>query len=118
MSLLIQTNQSKAPLENLEGDYVLVPLTKGLVAIIDKDDSERICKYKWHAQLSHGRYYAMRCVHSKNSVYWVRMHRQIMHTPNGQITHHKNRCTLDNRKQKLQNVTDEQHKAIHNLIAI
>lgn len=115
MSLLVQTQTSKNPLLNLTGNDVLVRLTKGLVCIIDKEDCNRICKYKWQAHLSHGRYYAMRTVRSKNSVYNVRMHRQIMHTPEGQITHHKNRCTLDNRKQNLQNCTDEQHKKIHNL---
>ena len=117
MSLLIQTTQSKNPLEDLDGDYVLVPLSKGLVAIIDKDDAERICKYKWHAHLSHGRYYAMRTVHSKGSTYQVRMHRQIMHTPQGNINHHVNRCTLDNRRKNIPCMTDEEHKAIHNLSA-
>jgi len=41
------------------------------------------------------------------------MHRQIMHTPKGFIVHHKNRRTLDNRKQNLINLTDEQHKEVH-----
>jgi len=116
MSLLVQTQQSKEPLRHLDGDYVLIPLDKGLIAIIDNDDAFHICQYKWHAHLSHGRYYAMRTVHSKNSTYQVRMHRQIMHTPNGKVTHHKNRCTLDNRKVNLHDYTDQEHKNIHNLI--
>ena len=117
MSLLIQTTQSKNPILCLTGDGIIVPLDKGLFAIIDKDDSDRILKFKWHAHLSHGRYYAMRTVHSKNSTYQVRMHRQIMHTPNGQVVHHKNRCTMDNQKSNLQNCTDPEHKKIHNLSA-
>jgi len=115
MSLLVQTTQSKEPLKNLDGSYGLIGLTKGLICIVDQEDFINLSKWRWHAHLSHGRYYAMRTVHSKNSIYQVRMHRQIMHTPNNQFTHHKNRCTLDNRKKNLQNVTDEQHKKIHNL---
>lgn len=115
MSLLIQTEQSKNPILCLLEDGVIVPLDKGLFAIIDKEDEERICKYKWHAHLSHGRYYAMRTVHSKGSTYQVRMHRQIMHTPNGQINHHKNRYTMDNRRKNIPCMTDMEHKEIHNL---
>ena len=114
MSLLIQTSTSKNPLLSLTGNDVLVPLTHGLCCIIDHDDAERICKYKWIAHLSHGRYYAMRTVYSKHSVYHVRMHRQIMHTPNGMVTHHKNRCTLATRKHNPENVTDKVHGEIHN----
>lgn len=118
MSILIKTTTTNDSIKYLSGLYALIPLTKGLVSIVDFDEYDNLTKYKWHAHLSHGRYYAMRTVHSANSTYQVRMHRQIMHTPNGEITHHKNRCTLDNRKVNLRNCTDPIHREIHNLSII
>ena len=115
MSLLVKTTANSADIKYIAGAYAIITLTKGLVAIVDFDEYDNLIKYKWHAHLSHGRYYAMRTVHSKNSTYQVRMHRQIMHTPNGKITHHRNRSTLDNRKTNLRNCTDPEHAAIHNL---
>jgi len=90
------------------------PLGVGTAAIVDLDDYENLKKYKWYIIKQHGLPYAARKVSTNGKVYWVRMHRQIMHTPTGYIVHHKNRRTLDNRKINLINLTDGQHTAIHN----
>ncbi|MCK5607231.1 hypothetical protein KAR91_35435 [Candidatus Pacearchaeota archaeon] len=113
MSLLVKTKRSSLSSLLSDPTVALIPLGDGRFAIIDKEDEERIAKYKWFAHRSRSMLYAMRKVTSKNSVYYVRMHRQIMHTPQGLITHHKNRNPLDNRKENLQNMTDEDHDTIH-----
>jgi len=83
-------------------------------AMVDLDDYDNLNQYRWFIIKQHGLPYAARKVTTNGKVYWVRMHRQIMHTPTGQIVHHKNRRTLDNRKSNLRNVTDEYHQQIHN----
>ena len=82
-------------------------------AIVDLEDYDNLNQYKWYVIKQHGLPYAARKETSKARTYWIRMHRQIMHTPFGQIVHHKNRRTLDNRKINLRNRTDAQHRAIH-----
>jgi len=91
----------------------MIPVHPHKAAIVDLDDYENLKKYKWYIIKQHGLPYAARKVSTNGKVYWVRMHRQIMHTLKGFIVHHKNRQTLDNRKQNLSNLTDEQHKQIH-----
>ena len=94
-------------------DVGLIPLSGGSNAIVDLEDFENLSQYTWYKIKQHGRPYAARKVCSKGSVHWVRMHRQIMHTPKGQVVHHKNRQGLDNRKANLQNMTDADHTELH-----
>jgi len=82
-------------------------------SIIDAEDFDNINQYKWYIIKQHGLPYAARKVTTNGKTHWVRMHRQIMHTKNGFVVHHKNRNTLDNQKENLINVTDKQHKEIH-----
>lgn len=82
-------------------------------SIIDANEFDNINQYKWYIIKQHGLPYAARKVTTNGKIHWVRMHRQIMHTPKGQVVHHKNRNTLDNRKINLVNVTDQVHKEIH-----
>ncbi len=94
-------------------NFGLIPLTHGMVAIVDLDDFERLKKYTWHARKSFARWYAMRRVVSNGREHWIRMHREIMHTPHDQITHHKKHRTMDNRKSMLENMTQKDHKFLH-----
>ncbi len=94
-------------------NFGLIPLTHGMVAIVDLDDFERLKKYTWHARKSFSRFYAMRKVVHDGKEFWIRMHREVMHTPQGQITHHKNRRTMDNRKSNLENMIGKDHKFLH-----
>lgn len=41
------------------------------------------------------------------------MHRQIAHTPRGQVCHHLNGISLDNREANLLNCTPAQHNFYH-----
>jgi len=94
-------------------NFALIKVHPNTSAIVDLDDFENLKKYKWYIIKQHGLPYAARKVSTNGKVYWVRMHRQIMHTPTGQIVHHRNRRTLDNRKINLLNATDIEHKEIH-----
>lgn len=91
----------------------MIPLSPDRAAIVDLDDFNNLKKYKWYIIKQHGLDYAARKVSSKGSVYWIRMHRQIMHTKKGFVVHHKNRRTLDNRKKNLVNLTNARHTEIH-----
>jgi len=91
----------------------MIPVHPGTAAIIDIDDYENLKQYKWYVIKQHGMPYAARKVTTNGKIYWVRLHRQIMHTPKGEIVHHKNRRTMDNRKINLANLTNRQHTDIH-----
>lgn len=44
---------------------------------------------------------------------WLYLHRLIANTPYGQVTHHKNRNSLDNRLANLINLPPGVHSALH-----
>ncbi len=81
-----------------------IPLTRGLIAIIDDDDYERLSAYKWYAAKIRNRFYATRDTWEggKKGIP-VRMHRDILGLVrgDGKIGDHKNRNTLDNQKENL-----------------
>lgn len=91
----------------------MIPVHPNNAAIIDSDDFDRISQFKWYIIKQHGLPYAARKISGTTKSYWVRMHREIMHTPKNQIVHHKNRRTLDNRKKNLINLTQADHKELH-----
>lgn len=97
----------------IDTNFAIIKLTHGMTAIIDPEDFEEINKYFWHAKKSFSRWYAMRKVVKNGKEYWVRMHRQIMNTPIGQVTHHKNRRTMDNRRSNLENMFQQHHRYLH-----
>jgi hypothetical protein len=71
-----------------------IPLGRGLYALVDDDDYERVSKFNWHLHQSADRdgYYA-----SSN----VKMHRLIINAPHGSVVDHINGNKLDNRKENL-----------------
>lgn len=70
-----------------------IPLTKGLVALVDDEDFEFLNQYKWHS--SHG--YAVRLKGTKGD----RMHRVIMNAPSDMFVDHINGNRADNRRANL-----------------
>jgi hypothetical protein len=99
-------------LEQLENDlllagaaYRLIPLTRGLFAIVDADDYERLSRYKWHAGGKGDNCYAQRCENGKT----IKMHNEIIDVPAGLICDHKNHNRLDNRKCNLRSCTYSQN---------
>lgn len=104
--------QIKCPLI-INDDCAFIPVAPDSFAIIDYEDLERIKPYHWFVIRRHGVKYAARSVGSGLRRYFVKMHRQVMRTPNNNITHHWNRYGLDNRKGNLENCTESRHKWIH-----
>jgi len=78
-----------------------IPLTQGKFSIVDDDDFEWLSKHKW----TFNGYCAYRKVDDKN----VYMHREIMKTPKGMDTDHKNHNRLDNKKENLRIATRSQN---------
>lgn len=78
-----------------------VPLTRGLVALIDKDDIVAVGWDNWHASVSGGRSYAVRRAPRGSKSRVIYMHRVIANAPEGITVDHINGDTLDNRRCNL-----------------
>lgn len=85
-----------------------IPLTQGLVAKVDDDDYEELSKYKWYAVGHKGQEYAARCG-KRNETHHIRMHRVLLHAPNGLQVDHINGDRLDNRKSNLRLATQAEN---------
>lgn len=88
-------------------ECVRVPLTKGMFAIIDKEDAERVLAYNW---CGHNKpfNYAMRNEGNKT----VMLHRFILGSEAiGSQVDHANRDGLDNRRCNLRIATHSQNRA-------
>lgn len=76
-----------------------IPLTKGMVALVDDEDFSLVSKYRWYATISeNGRYYAKRRTNAKHQVY---LHREIMKASLGVEIDHIDGNGLNNQKSNL-----------------
>lgn len=76
-----------------------IPLTKGMVALVDDEDYQLISKYKWYATLNEdGKHYAKRRTSTKHQVY---LHREIMKASSGVEIDHIDGNGLNNQKSNL-----------------
>lgn len=80
-------------------------LTQGKVTLVDDEDYESLSKFKWHASLRHGNYYANRCS-LRETIY---MHRSILNIAAGVMIDHKSGNTLDNRRENLRSCNSTQN---------
>jgi hypothetical protein len=96
--------QDPAPLDE---NTRIIPLTKGFVTLVDKDDYEFLSSWKWHVVMSRGPY-ACRCWPKDKLVY---MAREILGLFPGdpRMADHINHNTLDNRRSNLRIVTCAQN---------
>ncbi len=86
-------------MEAAENSTFEIPLTRGAVAIVDKEDFERLSRHKWFLS---NKGYAVRTVtvgFKKKAT--ALMHRVILGVPPEMETDHRNRNRLDNRRQNL-----------------
>lgn len=81
-----------------------------LVVKIDKEDYNKIKKYKWRAQKAKGYNYFY--IVSTNNKKIILLHRIIMGATKGYVVDHINHDTLDNRKENLRICTYQQN--MHN----
>ena len=94
-----------------------IPLTRGLVALVDDEDYQWLMRWKWHALSSGPRIYAVRNrnlgrrIRKGDKQTTIMMHRIITKAPTGTQVDHTNHNTLDNRKTNLRVVTVQQNQA-------
>ncbi|MFH1369888.1 MAG: HNH endonuclease [Planctomycetota bacterium] len=88
--------------------FRIIPLTKGLVAIVSPEDYERVAAFKWYADKHDNSWYANRWTRSKanpKKQYRIRMHREILCPPDCLFVDHRNHNGLDNRRSNLRIAT-------------
>lgn len=88
-----------------------IPLTQGMVAIVDDEDHLRLSKYKWYARRSINTFYArcsLRRIKGKPRPYLI-MHRVILNAPAGLEVDHKDGNGLNNTRANLRLVTRRQN---------
>lgn len=83
---------------------VEVPLTRGLIAVIDDADEKLVASYKWCAYGSNRGWYAIAGSGR------ILMHRLIMDAPAGMEVDHINWNGLDNRRMNLRIATNGQNR--------
>lgn len=85
-----------------------IPLTRGLVALIDDADFDAVSAYKWYAAHRKGgaTFYARRTVNPSQTIL---MHRAILCAPSGVGVDHINCNGLDNRRSNLRLATSAQN---------
>lgn len=93
----------------------LIPLTQGKIAIVDKPVPDGLFAHRWIAVIWHYRWYAYSYRLRDGSPCRVSMHRLIADTPIGEVCHHLNRNSLDNRLANLLNLTNFLHAQLHGI---
>jgi hypothetical protein len=92
-----------------EGAAVL-PLSRGLVALVDRADLDWLSQWKWCATTHpRGPSYAVRRERSTKRTHY--MHRELAAPPAGLLVDHINGDTLDNRRVNLRLATFSQNAA-------
>lgn len=88
-----------------------LPLDKGLIALIDDEDFERVSEYRWRTILIKKRYYAYSSIGTRNHHSYLYMHRLILNAKKGEYVDHINGQTLDNRRSNLRICSNSQNSA-------
>ena len=93
--------------------YRRIHLTQGQFAIVDADDADRINAHRWSARYSPDKksFYAIRQSEGNNGT--ILMSREILGVTefSDVLVDHRNRVTLDNRKENLRRATSAQNAA-------
>jgi len=88
-----------------------IPLTRGMVAIVDDCDYTELAKHRWYAWKGGNAIYARRQFAGENRTQrTIYMHRVILGAKPGQICDHVDGNALDNRRQNLRFCTALQNR--------
>jgi hypothetical protein len=91
------------------GESLLLPLTQGKFAIIDRDMAETLARWNWHAKWSGFGWYAAHRVGPRGNSKIVGMHQVVLGTTDAPEVDHVNRNGLDNRRHNLRDATRMQN---------
>lgn len=86
-----------------------ITLTRGVVALVDDEDYERINQHNWHAQAAKNKYYACAHMEQNGKRTKVYMHRYILGAPEGMQVDHIDNCGLNNCRSNLRLVNQSQN---------
>lgn len=86
-----------------------IPLTRGMVALVDDEDYEELMQWEWRCASAKCLHYAVRGKRIKGKYVQIQMHQVILNTPYGYDTDHINGNGLDNRKGNLRVATHLQN---------
>jgi hypothetical protein len=89
-----------------------IPLSHGMVALVDDADYEALSRFKWHAANVNGIYCARTCRVVGGKQVFTTMHRLIMDARVGCEVHHASDDHLDNRRSNLELLTPKQVRAL------
>lgn len=101
-----------------EKNYALIPLTHDKVAIVSAYREPALLKFSWRAVQHKRSFYAKTTIVKSGRKIDISMHRFIARTPFGQVCHHSNGNSLDNRDENLENMSKKQHDLLHTLNSI
>ena len=89
-----------------------IPLTQGLVALVDDEDYDKVCAYTWQAVTNGVDWYAVCTIYEADGAQWpLRMHRLIMDAPDDMEVDHVDHNTLDCRRNNMRLATHGQNMA-------
>ena len=82
--------------------------TRGIVALVDDEDYERINSHSWHIKTGKYVTYAKREIRINGKRHHVMMHREVLELSKGRnpVVDHKNGNGLDNQRNNLRATTD------------
>jgi len=94
-------------------NYALVPAGPNHTAIVSREDYPTLSHYTWQTVKSRWGLYVQASYTIDGKKHHICMHRLVAHTPRGQVCHHINRRTLDNRRENLINMDKRAHAMLH-----
>jgi len=85
-----------------------IPLTQGKFALVDKEDYEYLCQWKWYACKDHNTFYAQASIYKNGKPTTIGMHRLIL---DAKQIDHKDGNGLNNQKENLRPCNGHQNQA-------
>ncbi len=87
-----------------------IPLTRGLVALVDKSDYAELSQYNWYADKRGKVFYAVRAIPVPGGQKKITMQSTLLLAPTGFMVDHENGNSLDNRRGNLRLATKAQNR--------
>ena len=95
----------------VNGDIVIIQLTRGYVAVIDREDIEKAKPYSWHSHVSKktNTVYAYATIQGTKPKKSIFLHNVVLEPRQGFVIDHKDGDGLNCRKENLRHATESQN---------